>query len=120
MSKRSKESKSRFADWEVTTDAGEDNPPSVQDFPQCWWDRCKRGWYTFRDAKGIAAEFAPGVVLKVRRLEVVPSAAGLALDAEAARAALPHRASDGAVLTEDGWKPGGPVDAYGAALKGGK
>ena len=120
MSKRSKGSNSRLNDWEVTTDAGEDNPPQHQDFPESWWKRDKRGWYTFRDAKGIAAEFAPGVVLRVRRLEVVPSAAGLALDAEAARAALPHRASDGAVLTEDGWKPGGPVDAYGAALKGGK
>ena len=71
MSKRSKGSNSRLNDWEVTTDAGEDNPPQHQDFPESWWKRDKRGWYTFRDAKGIAAEFAPGVVLKVRRLEVV-------------------------------------------------
>lgn len=68
MSKRSKESKPRFADWEVTTDAGEDNPPSVQDFPQSRWKRDGRGWYTFRDAEGTAAEFAPGTVLSVRRV----------------------------------------------------
>ena len=95
MSKRSKGSKSRLNDWEVTADAGEDNPPQVQDFPESWWKRDKRGWSTFRDVKGLAAEFAPGVVLKVRRLEVVPSGAGLALDAEATRTELRRNRANG-------------------------
>lgn len=67
MSKRSKEKKPLVADWEVSTYAGEDMPPTVEIIVQARWKRTKPGWYTFRDAGGVVTEFTPGTVLKVTR-----------------------------------------------------
>lgn len=75
MSKRSKESKSRLADWELVIDQGA-IPARVEVLPQTCWKRDDRDYYTFRDGQGIVAEFAPGFVLSVRRLDESPADPG--------------------------------------------
>ena len=72
MSKRSKENKPALADWQVSLDRGEYSPSRIEVIPQSWWKRTKPGWYTFCDEQGTAAEFAPGTVLGVRRVDARP------------------------------------------------
>ena len=68
MSKRSKEKKPALADWEVVIDRGETIPARVETLAQTRWKRDGRDFYTFSDSEGVVAEFAPGIVLSVRRL----------------------------------------------------
>jgi hypothetical protein len=54
-----------LADWEVTLTYEGGKMP----VPASSWRRDKSGGYTFRGAAGIVADFAPGVVLHVRRVD---------------------------------------------------
>ena len=68
MSKR-KEKTPTLADWELVIDRGPDNPPGTETVQQARWRRDERGYHTFRDHEGVVAEFVPGVVRSVRRVE---------------------------------------------------
>lgn len=97
MSKRSKEKKpAPLADWEVSTYAGENSPPTVEIIAQARWKRTRPGWYTFRDAGGVVTEFTPGTVLKVTRAAtLVPDPEARAMAAVAARTELAAKRANG-------------------------
>ena len=66
MSKRSKEKKPALADWDVVLTFYDGAKVSV---PASRWRRDEAGGYTFTDKDGVVADFAPGFVVYVHRVE---------------------------------------------------
>jgi hypothetical protein len=75
VSKHKEKTPAPLADWELVIDQGA-IPARVEVLPQTRWKRDERDHYTFRDSKGVLAEFAPGGVLSVRRLDEAPADPG--------------------------------------------
>ena len=91
MSKRKEKSKSRLADWEITTSYA-DGRVTV---PASWWTRDKQGGYTFSDVAGVVRDFAPGTVAYVRRVDEVKPAPDLLAAIPPARSELARKQANG-------------------------